>query len=120
MTRPRAPAELAYLVDAIGEDATLLLIELRGGTRVYIPRTPDDASPLSKDIGIIAARRLSRAWDLDHLKVPLAKRWRAHVYRHRGMSYPEIAQALGVSETTVWRLLQPSRHTEQLSLALDT
>jgi len=111
MTELRPPAEVAYLVEALGLDATLDLMEKRGGTRLYVPRHFKPGMPLAREFGDKAARTLVAKWGdgLTTLKVPLCKWWRARIYDSRGLSYPQIALRLGCSETSVWRYLQPDR-----------
>jgi hypothetical protein len=116
-TLPPPPAELAHLVRLIGADAMLRLIEARGGTRLYVPQVPDDASPIAADIGLEAARALAREYGGETIKVPTCKVWRARVYHARGLSYAKIARRLGCTESTVWRLLAPAAtRATQLSL----
>jgi hypothetical protein len=100
------PAELGFLADRIGAAATLALIEAHGGTRVKIPREPNQGSVLARTIGLDAARGLA-AWRAgETVKVPLAKVWRIRVYRAEGLSYSQIARKLGVGESVVHKYLQ--------------
>jgi hypothetical protein len=120
MNEPRPPAELRYLTEILGVEATLALIERRGGTRLWVPRTYRAKSEFTAEFGEAAARQLVRRFGGERtLKVPLCKWWRARVYDARGLTYPQIARKLGCSETTVWRYLAPTRVTPQLSLPLD-
>lgn len=111
MTELRPPAEVAYLVEALGLDATLQLMEKRGGTRLYVPRHFDPKMKLAEEFGASAARDLVARWGdgVGYLKVPLCKWWRARIYDSRKLSYAAIALQLGCSETSVWRYLQPNR-----------
>nr|WP_294564081.1 helix-turn-helix domain-containing protein [uncultured Rhodopila sp.] len=60
-----------------------------------------------------AARRLAIKFGSETIALPLARPWRVHVYRARGLSYPQIAKAVGVSEATVARLLKDMGLTNQ-------
>lgn len=115
-----SPAELAFLTDLIGVPATFRLIEQHGGTRVRIPKFVNQGSRLARDIGLAEARRLADRWGGDTLKVPLARYWRARVYRERGDSYRTIARKIGVNEGTVHTYLRAAgmtaRGPEQLDL----
>ncbi len=113
MTNPPPPAELEFLSDLIGAEATLRLIELHGGTRVHVPKSPNQGSKLSRDIGLTAAKALAARWGGDTLKVPLARYWRARIYRMNGRTYREIARLLGVNEGTVHTYLRAARMTVQ-------
>lgn len=114
----RPPAELAWLTDVIGAEATLVLIETRGGTRVYVPREVTQASAIARDIGLQEARKLSAAFSGDTITVPVARCWRVRHYRAAGLSYAAIARKLGCHEDTVWRLLRSANETVQLALPL--
>jgi hypothetical protein len=114
MTELRPPAELAYLTDIIGLDATLRLIETAGGTRIYLARDLNQGSKLAIDIGWDAARLLTDAFKGEPLKVPLCRWWRARYYRQvLGLTYAACALRLGCTETTVWRLLRTTQGAEQ-------
>jgi hypothetical protein len=100
---PDLPREVALFVELIGEEATLLLLEQHGGTRLEAPA--GENTRLANAIGRSAARALYEHFGRDRFKVPLAKAWRARIYRQRGMSYTAIARRLGCNETSVWRYL---------------
>jgi Homeodomain-like domain len=112
------PAEIAYLTQCLGPEATLALIEACGGTRIYVPFNPAPDAPLSAKIGHDAAKALAGVFGGETLKVPSCKFLRARLLRARGHSYPQIALKLGVSETTVWRLVQPHPADTQLDLGI--
>lgn len=103
MTLPRPPAELAFLTDAIGAEATLALIEAFAGTRVYVPSRASTRSPVVKAIGREAAAALAAVHGGCYIVPPAAKRWRAHAYRARGWPFAKIALRLGLCERTVQR-----------------
>lgn len=114
---PPPPAELAHLSDVIGADATLRLIEAYGGTRLYIPKEPAEDTLLAQVVGLRAAWAMARPFGGDYLRVPLARAWRVMVYRGRGDSYAAIARRLGMTESTVGKILQAAGATQkQLSL----
>ena len=126
MTQPRAaPAELSWLVDVIGEQATLALIEGAGGTRVQIPDRITPECPLAALVGVDAARKMKRAFGMLRIKVPLARgkwpgAWRASIYRARGMTVAQIARRMGVVEDTVRVMLQPRAADRQMDMLLTT
>jgi hypothetical protein len=94
------------LVDLIGEDAALKLVEEFGGRRLDIPRSVGPRHQLAKVIGEAAARKLVAEYFGGRLRVPMAKFWRAQVYRARGLSYNEIAKRLQVTDNSVHRFLR--------------
>lgn len=111
MTELKPPAQIAWLSDVIGAEAALRLMELRGGTRVYVPRYFDPNAELAQALGDEAWKAIVQRWGNGTLKVPTCRWWRAQIYAGREMTYPEIALKLGCSETTVWRYLHPERMT---------
>ena len=114
---PPPPAELAHLTDLIGADALLRLIEAYGCTRLYIPETPTEDTLLAKVIGLRLACIMANRYGGDYLKVPLSRNWRVRVYRARGWSYAEIARHLGMTESTVGKILHAAGITQrQLTL----
>ena len=117
MTTPAPPAELSWLTDAIGAEATLRLIEEHGGTRLYVPKEPNQGTPIAHLVGLVGAQRLASAFGGDYLKVPLAKNWRVRLYRARGDSYSAIARRVGMTESAVGRILSAAGVTQnQLTL----
>ena len=112
---PPSPHELHWLSSVIGDEATLALLDQRGGTRLYIPR--DSAgSKLADEIGEPAAHALAQALGGEGIKVPICREWRVRCHRVRGLSYAQIARRTGCSEDTVWRLLNHAGRTNQLDL----
>jgi hypothetical protein len=107
------------LFPELGADATFRLIEEFGGTRLFVAKTPREGSRLVSTIGMDAARRLAIKFGSDTIALPLARPWRVHVYRARGLSYPQIAKAVGVSEATVARLLKGMGLTNQRTQVAD-
>lgn len=109
---PPPPAELADLSAHLPPEALLALIEGFGGTVLYIPHSPNQASPLVRALGRDAAAALAAARGGERIKVPLARHWRIRVLRERdGLSYSQIARRLGITEDAVWRHLSAARLT---------
>ncbi|MGD9769469.1 MAG: hypothetical protein AB7U62_17680 [Pseudolabrys sp.] len=103
---PPPTDEVRRLVDIVGAEATLALIEAHGGTRFYVPRMPNER--LVAIVGEPGAAALASLLGGEYLKLPLARAWRVLVYQARGLSYPAIARRVGCTEGAVWRTL--SRH----------
>lgn len=118
MTLPRSPAELAWLTDCVGADAALRLIERHGGTRIYVPREVNQGTPLAIEIGLDPARALSVAFGGEIVRIPLAKYWRAWIYRAQGLAYSEIARRLGCTDNTARLMLQARPSDRQMALPL--
>lgn len=109
---PPPPQQLEHLTSRIGAESTLRLIELHGGVRIHVPKRVTARTKLAREIGEDAARALSAHWGGDFLSVPLAREWRARVYKARGASYSVIARRLQVTEHAVWRILNRAGMTE--------
>lgn len=112
MIAPPPPAELGYLTEAIGAEATLALIEARAGTRIYVqaetsgaPRGGRPPESLAGIVGAKAAAALAQSFGGCYIRVPSAKRWRAQVYWARGMTRAAIALKLGLGEDAVRKML---------------
>jgi len=110
MKLPPPPASVSDLVEWIGLDAALLLIEEYGGTRFWVPnglagnhRTVHER--LEALIGKDATATLIRYYGGDKVALPLAKQWRMQVYAARGMSNVEIARRVKLAEYSVRRFL---------------
>lgn len=103
---PEPPRCVAHLVQILGIPAAYALVEARGGTRPYIPKTP--TPELERLVGPEGAYELAAVHGGNYLKVPLARNWRILVRRACGASYAEIATALVCTTDTVWRVLSQS------------
>ena len=107
-------------MNLIGQEMTLRLIELHGGTQLFIPKLQraDAGHRLARELSPEAERVLVEAFANSNLKVPLCKAWRAQLYREGGMTIREIARRLGCTERGVARYLAPEPITRQLSFRL--
>lgn len=108
---PNPSPEVKRISKIIGIPQALALIELYGGTRYYVPATPN--AELVDLIGREAAEKLSQAWKGTYIKVPVARAWRVLVYRQQQMSYAVIARKVGCSENQVWRILNDHEMTSR-------
>lgn len=119
---PPTPGNLREFEAVIGLEATLRLVEIYGGTVVYVPGrdlTPEQG--LGAELGLTpdACKRLAARMGNDRVRVPLTRAWLAQVYRARGASYNEIARKLRVTDSAVYKILDTGGMTaKQLSLGL--
>lgn len=110
MALPPPTAECARLVQIMGAEGALALIEWQGGARYYVPKRFLPEGDLTARLGEAAAKALIEARAGEYLKVPQAREWRVLIYRERGLSYSDIARKLVCSQDMVWRVL--SRHQQ--------
>lgn len=102
---PPATDDVARFVDLIGPEATLKLLEARGGTRLWIPETSED-SVLAGIVGLDAAEKMYRKYGRGEIKLPLGRPWRVLCYIAMGMNRPQAALKAGTSEGVVHQILQ--------------
>jgi hypothetical protein len=117
------PDELQWLTEALGAEDALRLIELHGGTLLWVPNNQDGSQPAVRDrleqqLGKETTRNLIRYFGGGRIRVPLCKAWRARLYDARGMQQEDIARRLVCDRKTVWRYLNPDKWDTQLKLAL--
>lgn len=105
---------LGTLIGMLGQDAALKMVETFGGRRLSIPRYASGrvGRHLAEVIGAEGARAIVARFGGGPVKMPQAKPWRAMLLREAGWHYGEIAQALGTSETAVWRWLKERGMTQ--------
>lgn len=97
----------AELLDALGEERLIELAEKIGGFRFYVPRDPD-ASADRYNVGRDVLGVLSGLYGGENIIIPLAKRLRAQRMWADNRSYAEIARALTMTESGVFKLLKRS------------
>ena len=111
----------------LGTSGLVRLAEEWGGQRLYVPAVPY-GTQVEARLGMEAARRLAEALGGAYIRIPLARELRATVYRTRGMSNPDIARRLGITESGVNKLFlragvevkaPPQLDTRQLDLFRD-
>lgn len=112
----RTPPEIQPVVDLIGVEAALRLVEAHGGVRIEVPSRATPSCALAQVVGLPATEALVREFGGTRMYVPLLKRWRGLMMRRDGASYAEIARRLGVSEQAVWSWLNKADMTAQPGL----
>jgi hypothetical protein len=108
-------SELANMLDLLGEEVTLRLIEQHGGTRFYVPKEKLAEHALRDLLGDAGFEALWEYFGGCEIKMPLAKHWRMDVYAKRGLKTKAIAQKVALDERSVARFLNKA-DTKQLSL----
>lgn len=124
MTTPPPPAHLEPYVTALGVDAAITLFLSFGGTFLYIPRDPKGRSQLVEVMGMDAAQALADLAQRTVLprRLPLGKKWIAHVLKSRGLPEAKIATTLHMTNVAVSNMLRSDpkggqpRSSDQLDL----
>ncbi|MCO5065673.1 MAG: hypothetical protein M9924_14840 [Rhizobiaceae bacterium] len=103
------------LRELLGDDAFLRLVDRWGGTRLYIANH-SVRSQIFEHLGSEASHKLSEEFGRLYIKVPLARKFRAHRYRQEGLPNSAIALKLGMTESGVGRLFEANnKRTVSLS-----
>jgi hypothetical protein len=99
-------SELASLLELLGQESTLKIVEAHGGTRVKVPK--DSATPhhLRELLGDAGYAVLWQYFGGSELVVPMARKWRFEIYNAREMKPKEIARKTGSTEDAVYRHLR--------------
>lgn len=102
---PPATDDVARFVDLIGAEATLKLLEDRGGSRLYIS-DPGPETEVTRIVGLDAATRLHEKFGRNWIKVPFGRQWRVVCYIAMGLNRRQTAQRAGCTENTVDDILR--------------
>lgn len=97
---PPATEDVARLVGLIGAEATLKLLEARGGTRIYIPESAA-GGVLAGIIGLDAAEAMHRHYGKGEIRLPLGRNWRVLCYIALGHNRRQAALKAVCTENTV-------------------
>jgi hypothetical protein len=113
--RREGPSMLEELVNLIGHDAAARLIEIFGGTRLYVPHSPHEDDLLSGSLGPEAALKLASIYGGDRIEVPNPTPRRARILelRETGCSVDAIARKLGCTRRRVFQVLAEARATKR-------
>jgi hypothetical protein len=105
---PPPPRELNWLIECLGLDDTVKVIELAGGLNLWIPSGVGASQDAKRDkfdaeFGKPLAQQLIRYYGGSTIKIPLAAKWMTKFYHHKGLTPAEIARTLRCSIETVYR-----------------
>jgi len=114
---PPATDDVSRFVDLIGAEATLRLLEARGGTRLWIPQKAADGV-LAGIVGLDAAEAMAKHYGSGEIKLPLGRPWRVLCYIAMGMNRPQAALKAGTSEGVVHQILQRFGRPTKIQLDL--
>ena len=111
---PPPPPNVRPLVELLGLDGALALIERFGGQKLWVRsnvnNSPGETSwEVAETLGHAAAKALIQRYGGGELVVPLCKDWRTELYLHRGMPPAEVARKLGDHIATIRRRQKRAR-----------
>lgn len=107
------PPFMHELVDVVGIDAALRLVEWRGGVGVYVPREAVEGSDLVNCMGVEAAKKLCEVYQGTWIRMPrcrsllLARRndlIRAD--RVAGLSSKKLALKYKLTQRQIWNVVR--------------
>lgn len=90
----------------LGMDGFVQLCQELGGLRIYVPYRLKDDSELVQVLGRELAEKFVRKFAPATIRVPLAKRVRALHFRAQGLSDPQIARKMKITESGVKSLFK--------------
>lgn len=105
---PRATAQVAPYVTALGPELAVQFLLAYGGAELYIRKNPSEDTEYSEVIGVDGAKALAKAAEDAWMprRVPLAKGWLIAMLDWQGHSIPDIARKLRISDVSVRRTLK--------------
>ena len=109
---PPPPESVALLIEVLGLDNTLRLIEKRGGTKLYVPTGVGSSwiklrAELEAEFDGPMVKALIAGFGGEiKVTVPLARDWRIQIYAARDMTHADIALRAGAHVETVRRVLK--------------
>lgn len=119
MTILRPPAQIDWLIAAVGEQAALAFIESAGGRRLWVP-TKWQGSELASIYGESIAQAYSGRYGGEKVDIPILRGWRIRLCRKMGLSCSDIAARVGVDRSTVIKTLARGPHIERPRKAWQT
>ena len=106
------PQSLLDIMDVIGEDAGLILLDNLAGTRLFIPKEMKPTNRLVELIGMDLAETMARTFSGETISVPRAARARREMRNiaireayDGGERVPDIGQRVELTERQVYAIL---------------
>ncbi|HRW61250.1 MAG TPA: helix-turn-helix domain-containing protein [Defluviicoccus sp.] len=104
--------------EACGDAIAQRLFAAAGGIRIWVPEEPRPSHVLAQLVGLDDARAIAKAIGSGPLSVPKPESIRRQdipqqviALRRDGLSVPQIALKLGISERSVYRHIDASERT---------
>ena len=102
---PKAPAQIAAIVEALGvEDAVEFVLNF-GGAELHISKDPRRENLVTQKFGLQKAQALGKVADRIPSRIPIPKRWLAQYFSAKGLTQAQIARKLHTTDVTVGRYL---------------
>jgi Mor family transcriptional regulator len=105
------PSRIADLVDVIGLKAALVIVELRGGIRLTVPKKAAPEHWLAEHIGLDALAKLSKVYggetiEIDRCAAAIRAVYEARIVREHdsGSSNSDLARRYGYTERGIRKL----------------
>jgi hypothetical protein len=113
-------SEFSALLELLGEDATLKLVEAYGGRRVDVPKEFPEKHILRDLLGDSGFALLFQYFGGSFIAVPMARRQRFEIYERRGLRPVEIAKLAACTEAAYYKYRgEKGKVAEQRSFAFE-
>jgi hypothetical protein len=99
------------LLELLGEDLTLKLMEAYGGRRVGVPKEMPEQHELRELLGDSGFALIFQYFGGSEIAVPMARRWRFEVYERRGLRPVQIAKLASCTEAAYYKY-RSEKHTK--------
>ncbi len=113
-------SELHALIEVLGEDLAVKLMESCSGTRVFVPQKMPTEHLLLEFLGEAGMALMIQYYGGDALAVPEGRAWRIDFYKRKmGLTVREMARRLHCSEKTVYAHLRGNAVSKQFSMVFE-
>ncbi len=108
--------ELSNLIELLGEESTLKLVQEHAGTRVGLPKKMPEDHPLRALLGDAGFALLCQYFGGYEISVPVARAWRFEMYTAQGLTPKRIARLCGCSEDAFYKYRARKGSDRQLEM----
>lgn len=118
------PASARELVDAVGLEGMIALVERAGGCKVKVPKNPGPENELVRLVGIDLAKKLAKSHGGEELQIPVLRVSRSRAARARVLAdlnegritVNEAARALSITARQVYNIKRDVDDPRQMTL----
>ncbi len=111
--------EFNSLLELLGEELTLKLVERYAGTRVIVPVKMVKSHELIDVLGESGLSLMIQYYGGVVMAIPLARGWRIQHYLKQNLMIREIARKVNCSEAAVYKHKRGQPISDQMSMAFD-